>query len=52
MRVQELINYLNEVEDKTKTVYAYIGSEHIDIEEIDYVDELDDRVDLNTLRDY
>lgn len=51
MTVQELINQLNAVEDKeTKQVYAYIGSKEgvqEDINEIDCVDALDDRVDLN-----
>lgn len=51
MTIQELIYQLNKVEDKTKKVYAYVGENGIDILEIEYIDELDDRLDLNTIRD-
>lgn len=47
MTVQGLIDAPNEVEDKTKIIYVYTGKEQNDIEEIDYVDEMDDRVDIN-----
>lgn len=50
MTVQELINQLNEVEDKTKMVYVYVGTDEIDILEIEDVDDsMDDRTDLNTI---
>ena len=49
MNVQELINQLSNIEDKTKMVYVHVGSEEIDILEIEDVDDsMDDRVDLNT----
>lgn len=50
MTVQELINQLNKVEDKTKMVYVHVGSEEVDILEIESVDDnMNDRVDLNTI---
>ena len=44
MKVYELINQLMSV-DMEKEVYFY--NAHNEISEIDYVDELSDRVDLN-----
>lgn len=50
MTVQDLINQLNEVEDKTKMVYVHVGTDEIDILEIESVDDnMNDRVDLNTI---
>ena len=52
MTVQELINQLNEVEDKTKMVYVHVGTDEIDILEIEEVDDsMEDRTDLNTITD-
>lgn len=50
MTVQELINQLNKVEDKTKMVYVHVGTDEIDILEIEDIDDsMDDRTDLNTI---
>ena len=50
MTVQELINQLNEVEDKTKMVYVHVGTDEIDILEVESVDDsMDDRTDLDTI---
>lgn len=46
MTVQELIIELMKIEDKNKTVFIYDDNE--DIKGIELVDEMDDRVDLNT----
>ena len=43
--VQDLINELNKVSDKSKSVFAYVPN--YDINQIDMIDELDDRVDIN-----
>lgn len=50
MTVQELINQLNKVEDKTKMIYVHVGTDEIDILEVESVDDsMDDRTDLNTI---
>lgn len=50
MTVQELINQLNKVKDKTKMVYVHVGTDEIDILEIEEVDDsMEDRTDLNTI---
>ena len=45
--VQELIDALNEVDNKALPVYAFLGDGVI--YPLDYVDQLADRVDLNIL---
>lgn len=48
MTVADLIKELLKVEDKTKEVYAYTFRGH-EVHELIEVDELSDRVDLNSL---
>ena len=48
--VKKLIEELQKIEDKTKSVYIYVPNiEEIDVEiqEIRAVDEISDRVDIN-----
>lgn len=46
MTVAELIQQLLTIDDITKTVYVY-DYEHSNLRELDLVDELSDRVDIN-----
>ena len=48
MTVADLIKALLKVEDKTKEVYTYTFRNH-SVHELIEVDELSDRVDLNSL---
>lgn len=45
MTVEDLIKRLNEIDDKTKTVFGWHSD--LDVMEINMVDEMDDRVDIN-----
>jgi hypothetical protein len=48
--VKTLIEHLQKIEDKTKPVYVHIAdieSINADITNIDIVDEMSDRVDIN-----
>jgi len=49
MTVNQLINLLNDVEDKTKHIYIF---KDWDISDVCGIDEMDDRVDINIYQDF
>jgi|APCry1669188970_1035186.scaffolds.fasta_scaffold476339_1 hypothetical protein len=49
MTVNQLINLLNDVEDKTKEIYIF---KDWDISDVCGIDEMDDRVDINIYQDF
>ena len=49
MTVNQLINLLNDVEDKTKHVFIF---KDWDIVDVLGIDEMDDRVDINVYQDF